>query len=461
MPGIEDILDAQYLLYQFFYVVDRENVYNLMLDIRNIWPSRLLNALPGTFHDAQTAAFGEIADVFQPNATREIPWLQQNGRCMDHIVPGTSTLENSGHGAFVKRFLPKGTVISGSPLIHMFEDVLETYDLVYSNATATRRRPWTKNGHQVLLNYCFGYHESTLLLCPYGSGKTTITQVAVAALAFSLTNLYVGVNYINHNASLANVRIQWAPNGTIGHNSSWLSLIPKEMEWNYKQSLGTYAHRDFFSRTFSWNFTNQGGSYFPIVAIDYIATKDIEEGDELFLDYGPLWEMAWKEHVKTWKPRKEWSSYLSAATMNNLMANNPLRSEREQRETPYPENVMLQCDRAMIPEIEYVGWVPINDLHPCTILERYEHESGGNSYKVRIHMNGGTKIEEQHISREGIKFYDRPYTSDLHIRPSFRHRIGLPSDMVPSAWLDSESALFFATKVQEPAPKPRAQTDEL
>jgi hypothetical protein len=243
MPGIDDILDAQYLLYQFFYIVgDRENAYNLMLDIRNIWPSRLLNALPGTFDDAQTAALGEIADVFQPNATREIPWLQQNGRCMDHIVPGTSTLENSGHGAFVKRFLPKGTVISGSPLIHMFEDVLETYDLVYSNDTATRRRPWTKNGHQVLLNYCFGYHESTLLLCPYGSGKTAITQVAVAALAFSLTNLYVGVNYINHNASLANVRIQWAPNGTIGHNSSWLSLTPKEMEWNYKQSLGTYAH---------------------------------------------------------------------------------------------------------------------------------------------------------------------------------------------------------------------------
>eukprot|EP00980_Cylindrotheca_fusiformis_P002888 scaffold674_cov126-Cylindrotheca_fusiformis.AAC.27 len=410
MPGLDDIQDAQYLLYQFFYVVgEREDVYNLILDIRGIWPSRLLNALPGSYSDGQTAALGEIADVFQPNATRSVQWLEETGRCMDHIVPGTSTLENAGHGAFAKRFLPKGTVISGSPVIHMLKEVLEMYDLVYAKATATRRRPWNKSGYQLLLNYCFGHDESRLLLCPYGSG----------------------VNYINHNASLANVRIQWAPNGTVGHNSSWLSLTPDEMEWNYKQNL----------------------------AIDYIATKNIEEGEELFLDYGPFWEVAWMEHLRKWKPKKESSSYLSAAAMNQIMAGNPLRSEDEQREQPYPYNVMLQCDRAMIPEVKYVGWVPVNDLHPCTILERNDHPPRGRNYKVRINIREGEKIEEHYISREGIQFYDRPYTSDLHIRPTFRHSIGLPVDMVPSAWLDSQSSLFFATK--ESAPPPQAQTDEL
>lgn len=240
MPGIDDILDAQYLLYQFFYNIgEREKVYDLMLEIRSIWPSRLLNALPGTYDDAQTAALGEIADVFQPNATREILWLQQNGRCMDHIVPGTSTLGNAGHGAFAKRFLSQGTVVSGSPLIHMFEDVLELYDLVYANATATRRRPWTKNGDQLLLNYCFGHHESTLLLCPYGSGKSANVYGCCVCFDFRAYNkVSAGVNYINHNATLANVQLQWAPNGTIGHNSSWLSLTPNDMKWSYKQSLG-------------------------------------------------------------------------------------------------------------------------------------------------------------------------------------------------------------------------------
>lgn len=179
------------------------------------------------------------------------------------------------------------------------------------------------------------------------------------------------------------------------------------------------------------------------------------------MDYGPLWEMAWKEHVKIWKPQKEWQSYLSAATMNTLMSNNPLRTESEQRETPYPEDVMLQCDRAMVPEVEYVGWVPVNDLHPCTILGRSEYARGGRNYKVRIHMNEGSEIEEHRIAREGIKFYDRPHTSDLHIRPSFRHRIGLPSNMMPTAWLDSESSLFFATKDEEPKPAPSARSDEL
>lgn len=176
MPTLDDIQDAQYLLYGFFNAVgDHEGAYNLMIDIRNVWPSRLLNALPETYMEAAIAALGEIADVFQPNATRDIGWLKEHGRCVDHIMPGVSTLPNAGRGAFAKRFIPKGTIISGSPLLHMFEEVLEMYDLVYSNLTGARRRPWSRSGYQLLLNYCFGHHESSLLLCPYGSGKTIIS----------------------------------------------------------------------------------------------------------------------------------------------------------------------------------------------------------------------------------------------------------------------------------------------
>jgi hypothetical protein len=162
-------------LYQFFSLDKgkiNESLYGLILDLRKIWISRLLNAFPNTFHDAITAVVEEIATVHQPNAIREIPWLQRNGKCMDHIVPGDSKLENAGHGAFAKRFLPKGTVISGSPLIHFFEDLMDMYDLVYRNGTATRRQPLKKSGRQMMLNYCFGHDQSTLLLCPYGSGMS-------------------------------------------------------------------------------------------------------------------------------------------------------------------------------------------------------------------------------------------------------------------------------------------------
>ncbi|CAJ1928296.1 unnamed protein product [Cylindrotheca closterium] len=395
MPTLDDIQDAQYLLYDFFNKFgDQSGVYNLIIDIRNIWPSRLLNALPEKYGEAAIAALGEIADVFQPNATREIEWLQEHGRCVDHIVPGVSTLPNAGHGAFTKRFIPEGTIISGSPLLHMFEDVLEMYDLVYSDSTGARRKPWSKSGYQLLLNYCFGHHESSLLLCPYGPG----------------------VNYINHNSTMANVKIQWAPHGVTGQNNSWFSMAPKDMQWNYKQSL----------------------------ALDYVATKDIPEGAELFLDYGPLWEMAWKEHLLTWTPKDRWLSYLSAATMNMLMKQNPLRTQGEQRDSPYPANVMFQCDRATVPEIDYGSFAPINDIHPCIILERYKEGSGVDEYVVRMQVKGEEEPEIHNLSREAIKFYDRPYTSDLHLRSSFRHRIGFPEGMVPNEWRDSESSLFFA-----------------
>ncbi|KAL3940366.1 MAG: hypothetical protein SGBAC_005094 [Bacillariaceae sp.] len=415
MPTLDDIQDAQYLLYDFFNKVgDQNGVYGLMMDIRKIWPSRLLNALPETYGEAAIAALGEIADVFQPNATREIEWLHEHGRCVDHIVPRVSTLPNAGQGAFAKRFIPKGTIISGTPLLHMSEDVLEMYDLVYSNSSSARRKePLSKRGYQLLLNYCFGHHESSLLLCPYGSG----------------------VNYINHNSTMANVKIQWAPHGVIGHNSSWLSMAPSDMFWVYKQNL----------------------------ALDYLATEDIQAGNELFLDYGPLWEMAWKEHLLMWKPKDRWSSYLSAATMNMVMGHNPLRTQVEQRDSPYPANVMLQCDRAKVPDIDYGTFAPINDMQPCTVLERYKDGTGIDDYVVRMLVKGEEEPEIHNLSRDAIKFYDRPYTSDLHLNPSFRHRIGFPEGMVPNEWRDVTSSMFFANikNLDTQQESERMKTDEL
>ena len=68
--------------------------------------------------------------------------------------------------AFAKRFLPKGTIVSGSPLLHGFEKTLEMFHLHFNNGPVK-----DLDGSQILLNYCFGHHDSTLLLCPYGSGE--------------------------------------------------------------------------------------------------------------------------------------------------------------------------------------------------------------------------------------------------------------------------------------------------
>ena len=76
-----------------------------------------------------------------------------------------------------------------------------------------------------------------MLLCPYGSG----------------------VNYINHNQTLANVKLQWTPNGILSQNDEWFV----KSSWTPDQVTTTHF------------------------AMDYVATRDIEQGEELF--YG-LWK---------------------------------------------------------------------------------------------------------------------------------------------------------------------------
>ena len=64
---------------------------------------------------------------------------------------------------------------------------------------------------------------------------------------------YTTVNYINHNQTLANVKIQWSQHDVTGHNDHWFDMDPSEMVHRYK----------------------------PNLAIDYVALRDISPGEEL------------------------------------------------------------------------------------------------------------------------------------------------------------------------------------
>ena len=59
------------------------------------------------------------------------------------------------------------------------------------------------------------------------------------------------------------------------------------------------------------------------------------------MDYGPEWEEAWNEHVRTWKPPLG-SDYVYPRDMD---LTEPFRTEKEQEKEPYPENLMMTFDR--------------------------------------------------------------------------------------------------------------------
>jgi hypothetical protein len=391
MPLVGSFDDANELLEDFNLLDGKsEDLYRILVEICSIWNAGLGNALPKSYEDALIATKEDIGVLHQPNATRDLEWLQEHGKCMDHIIPGRSTIENAGHGAFAKRFLPAGTVITGSPLILTDRNYTDMYNFEKVSDNKVLRHE--RIGSQLLLNYCYGHRYSTLLLCPYGSG----------------------VNYINHNKTLVNVKIQWAANGTTAHNSSWLSMSPSEIIWNHGSNLG----------------------------FDFIATKAIQQGEELFLDYGDEWEQAWLEYAAAWQPHQEWSSYVSAAEWNKLMTELPLRTQSEQIKDPYPNNLSLHCHSDLVDDDWMDGelsWEVGYPVHRCEVLSR---DSKNVTYDViltivDVDKGSTTTLRREDVPRNAINFVDLPYTTDMHLKTVFRHELGIPEETFPNAWRDA------------------------
>jgi hypothetical protein len=270
--------------------------------------------------------------------------------------------------------------------------------------------------YQIALNYCWAHSSSAVLLCPYGAG----------------------VNYINHNQTLANVKVQWAPSGVIGQDGSFL----------HKNLTALFEARK------------------PRLAFDFVALRDIEEGEELFIDYGDNWEARWQEHVRSFEARRGLfdASYQSARQWNVEHRHSKLLTEVEQKKQPYPFNLSIRCHPWLKLETAWRSGVPDqlrDDFHwdekdagsKCHILERmkvgtekdhylyrvgieedfYTLQNGPHDYRHPYHFLGRS-IDMNKIPRSAIQFFDAPYTSDLHIEGAFRHPIGIPDEIFPSKW---------------------------
>lgn len=380
----------------------RSSLYKLLIEMKSRWDARTLNALPDSWTDATKALKANDMGVLQqPSATRSLEWLEENGKCIDHIFSGTSTIDGAGHGAFAKRELPRGTIVTSSPLHHIpNRKIFHLYD--YDPETMENGKFLRSDkiiGEQVALNYCFGHSESTLLLCPYG----------------------FGVNYLNHNKTRASVKIQWAHHGSTSHDASWLDMTPEGMDWNYKTSL----------------------------ALDFVATRHIAEGEELFLNYGDDWEQAWNEHVTGWSLSDHWGDYVSATQYNALYDSDPLRTVKDQEINPYPENLEIHCHSYLVDEgyrknppkvatDRSLRWKIEDKGNPCKILE---HNAERNTYTVLITFGNKPKyqVKRTYVMRQSIRFVDVPYSTDMHLVHAFRQPLGIPDSLIPDCWKNGRS----------------------
>ena len=335
---------------------------------------------------------------------RDAKWLQENGVCADTMHMGESTIRQAGHGAFASRRLRQNTIVLPIPLIHIpNRKVLNMYGLTGASGKSFKRDVKEPTRPQLLLNYCMGHRNSTLLLSPYGPV----------------------FNLINHNQTLVNVRIQWASPERSQHNPDLLNMTINELSEIESSQL----------------------------AMELVALRDIEAGEEIFLDYGDEWEAAWQKHVREWKPVEAADTYISAFEMNLQLSTHTFRTEFEQMRNPYPPNLMLKCHNYFLDEDDSKAWIK-NYPNPvtkpfstwmesksvqCDILKRKQTKNR-TLYEIMVPNvdskdDGKWKVFDD-IPQEAIFFQDRPYSTDMFLENAFRHDLRIPDSMFPEKWMN-------------------------
>ncbi len=366
-----------------------ESVYQLTLDL--ITDVKLKMAMPDDLEKAKEARVGGngVAMLTVPEAVKSNEWLKDNGVCLDNIRADQSSIHEAGRGAFATRKMSKGEVIAPLPMIHLHRDKLRMYNENEENGDLKQL--------QMVLNYCYGHKDSSLLMFPYSPV----------------------VNFVNthKNKEKINAELRWS---TSGFNKGWENKTVSEILETEK-----YAG----------------------LVLEFVTLRDIEEDEEVFIDYGIYWDVAWQNHIDNWEPVKSSEWYIP---VHRMSTRTDILTEAEQKRDPYPPNIQTICflHRSIFEEtvegytqFEYEEYqVELdnqNDSRACKILNRSKDEDGETVYRISITRNeGGKPFYVNNVPRDAIQMVNRPYSSDQHIENGFRHEIHIPDAIFPAKWMD-------------------------
>ena len=366
-----------------------ESLQSDLWDIITGLDTRVTNALPSNLEDVNDLLRKGTKFTLEKRSQRSSEWLEEHGQCVDNIRNGPSTIPQAGRGAFATRSIPSGGIVAPTPLIHIPDKAhLIIYDALAPNASDTGRNISAPIHQQLLANYCFGHPDSDVLLSPYGF----------------LTSL------INHSPTQANTRIVWSSEM---RHPEWLQLPPKAME--------------------KYNYNG--------LVLNFVALRDIEEGEEILIDYGADWQAAWDSHVAKWKPPPDSNKYNSAYDYNTQLDSLlPTLAEGG-----CGDNVELWIHRNCV---ELEGHKTSSEYLRAEILDRYILPNNETRYRARTFWTkeGDDMTAVKYgivlwsLPRDAFVFDDVPFTRDHAMPWSFRHYIGIPDDIFPEAWKRDASA---------------------
>jgi len=387
-------------------------LWDFILQLRNIWnKSRTMFALPGdnstTIDDLlQLLDFGGSKFQGYNDTVKDQEWMNEHGQCMDNIRGGISKIPDAGRGAFANRYIPKGGLVAPAPLIHLpHRKTMRIYDYMIIDGQWERKVD-SLSHHQLLLNYCFGHQDSLLLLCPYG---------------------YLNL-LINHDHTDPNTKVVWTEKKRSRHP-----------EW------------------FDMPIDDWGSEFHSGLALDYVALRDIEKGEEITIDYGIEWETAWQEHIRNFgRPRP---GYRPAFELNKMI-DLKIPTVFEPIENQF-QDVITFCRYYYFPEdynFESYKFGTEEDKdesaewhYTCRVLARHDDDKYTVEVFDRQHWLNKNEMYERIIDtpllilfdvpRDAFFFRDKAYARDHHQPWSFRHDMRLPDEIFPDIWKNNKAYL--------------------
>jgi hypothetical protein len=397
----------------------KEDLYQLIRSVFYSWQSRVLYTLPSN----STL----ITDVLQHGGTirkdylrsiRNIDYLKVNGACMDHLYVSSSKLvPHAGRGVYTSRPFAKGSIVTTVPLIHIPErKVMTIFEEAKIDIDFDQEEPIRNTSNpvhqQLLLNYCFGHKQSTLLLCPYGIVSSLINHAPseIENVAHLLT--------LRHNPK-ANVQIQWSTK--FSRNPEWWSMNVSDWAYSYRAGL----------------------------AFEYVALRDIDAHEEIFVDYGVEWQIAWEIHVANWVPIQRLADSLNA-DLDSIVPTEKEWMWQHGDINIQSSAVNLWCYNTY----RELQGLPGTDAlaYPCKVVQRrFDNMSNSHVYVAEIverrqnteHDTCDEIFDEVlwTLPRDAFSYggFNELYDTNQYLMPStFRHEMSIPDSLMPQAWKNSK-----------------------
>ena len=343
--------------------------------------------------------------------TRLLPWLDENGVCLSSgkLRVGVSPIRHAGRGLFAAARIREGEAVLTSPLIAMRRDDFTIYKTDDGQRLARNVVDRSEVvGTELLLNYAFAHPDSPLHLVP------------TAPLA----------NFVNHGGpGGANVRIRWPAEG---------SNAARLFGWAYGQGRKSHFDDDFEDYPFGAG-RNAWLEDHPIdvmersgkLAFEYVALRDIREGEEVLLDYGEAWDAAWKEFEGRHPYARSGYFRRSVGVPDGL----------------YPQKWLGTGDRYEIAEIKDLESRPLEPGAVVPLTWAHNGRPLGSKYAYAVGLEEGFSDRFlEYSERKGvIELYRRLLTEQdgFHL-PSDGFDVYKPETLVNNTTGEEELMEFFA-----------------